>query len=66
MVVSLLKDTLESTPSLSREDTLSEVARMGANLGSISTVPWKHLMLPFTKGHLSNKDRIIWQKGCSY
>ena len=23
-------------------------------------IPWTHLMLPLTKGHLSNKDRIIW------
>ena len=23
-------------------------------------------MLPLTKGHLSNKDRIVWQKGCPY
>ena len=23
-----------------------------------------HVMLPLTKGHLSNEDRIIWQKGC--
>ena len=23
-------------------------------------------MLPLTKGHLSNKDSITWQKGCPY
>ncbi len=25
-----------------------------------------YVMLPLTKGHLSNKDRIVWQKGCPY
>ena len=25
-----------------------------------------HAMLPLTKGHLCNKDRISWQKGCPY
>ena len=23
-------------------------------------------MLPLTKGHLSNKNRIVWQKGCPH
>ena len=25
-----------------------------------------HVMFPLTKGYLSNKDRISWQKGCPY
>ncbi len=25
-----------------------------------------YVMLPLTKGHLSNKDEIVYQKGCSY
>ncbi len=25
-----------------------------------------HVVLPLTKGHLSNKGRIFWQKGCPY
>ncbi len=25
-----------------------------------------HLRLPITKEHLSDKDRIVWQKGCLY
>ncbi len=25
-----------------------------------------HVMLPLTEGHLSNKDRISWQKGCPH
>ena len=24
-----------------------------------------HVMLPLTKGHISNKARIVWQKGCT-
>ncbi len=29
-------------------------------------VAWMHVMLPLTKEHLSNKDKIVWQKECSY
>ena len=32
----------------------------------LQQVLWMHVVLPLTKGHLSNKDRIIWQKGCPY
>ncbi len=52
-VVPLLKDALwRRHPS--RKDT-----------NSCPEGLWIHVMLPLTKGHLSNKDRIVWQKGVS-
>ncbi len=53
-VVPLLKDSLQRGHP-SRKDT--NVWRQVLGM---------HGMLPLTKGHLSNKDRISWQKGCPY
>ncbi len=61
-------DTLESVTkatlskvTLSREDTPLEGTQI---LGS--KYPRTHVIIPLTKGHLSNTDRIVWQKGCPY
>ncbi len=51
----LLKDTL----MLSREDTPLQRTQI---LGSKYCECMCNVMLPHTKEHLSNKDRIIWQK----
>ncbi len=58
-VLSLVKKKLSSGPSL--KEYLSNKDRIFWQL-----VLWMPLILPFTKGHRSNEDSIILQKGCSY
>ncbi len=39
-----------------------------SNKGNIfcHQILWMPVILPLTKGHLCNEDRIIWRKGCPY
>ncbi len=62
-VVPLLKDTV----TLSRNKGKLALNYKGYNFWEqVPRVRWMHAVLLLTKGHLSNKDRIFWQKGHPY
>ncbi len=62
-MLEIISDTDTVVPvlrTLSREDTCLERTNNSQQVLRI------HVMLPLTKGHLSTKDRIVWEKGCLY
>ena len=62
IIVILLKMSNEySGPSLKGHSLERTPLYKGHKFLAASTI-----MLPLTKGHLSNKDRIVWQKGRPY